>query len=252
MPLRVLSYNILDGGQERLPCIANVIRRSQPDAVALLEATSRPNAKWLARELDMHLTFGEANSEFSIAWLSRVPPVHVENRRLPILAKTLLEIELTWERAPVRLFATHLRAGREREHDLYRAEEMRAVLDVLRASNEVPHLLVGDLNTVSPADPVGTPPATAEVEDRGPGTSLLTRAVIPLLLEAGYVDCYRVRHSAEPGYTYQPPEPWLRLDYIFTSPHLTGRLQACDVVVDVEAAVASDHFPVWAEFREGA
>jgi exodeoxyribonuclease-3 len=231
VPLRVLSYNILDGGQERLPRIANVIRRSQPDAVALLEATSRPNAKWLARELDMHLTFGEANSEFSIAWLSRVPPVHVENRRLPILAKTLLEIELTWERAPVRLFATHLRAGREREHDLYRAEEMRAVLDVLRASNEVPHLLVGDLNTVSPADPVGTPPATAEVEDRGPGTSLLTRAVIPLLLEAGYVDCYRVRHSAEPGYTYKPPEPWLRLDYIFTSPHLTGRLQACDVVV---------------------
>jgi len=252
MTLRVLSYNILNGGQERLPRIANVIRGSQPDAVALLEANSRPNAEWLARELDMHLTFGKANSEFSIAWLSRVPPMHAENRRLPVLAKTLLEIELTWESAPVRFFATHLRAGREGEHDPYRAEEMRAILDVLRASNEIPHLLVGDLNTVSPADPVGTAPATAEVEDRGPGTSLLTRAVIPLLLEAGYVDCYRTRHPAEPGYTYQPPKPWLRLDYIFTSPQLTGWLQACDVVVDAEAAVASDHFPVWAEFRERA
>ncbi len=252
MPLRVLSYNILDGGQERLPRIVNVIRRSQPDAVALLEANSRPNAEWLARELDMHLTFGEANGEFNIAWLSRVAPLHAKNRRLSVLAKTLLEFELTWERTPVRLFAIHLRAGREGEHDLYRAEEMRAILDVLRASKEVPHLLVGDLNTISPADPVGTPPATAEVEDRGPGTSLLTRAVIPLLLEAGYVDCYRMRHPSEPGYTYQPPELWLRLDYIFTSPHLTGRLQACDVVVDAEAAVASDHFPVWAEFCEGA
>jgi exodeoxyribonuclease-3 len=200
----------------------------------------------------MQLTFGEANSEFSLAWLSRVLPVHAENWRLPILAKTLLGIELTWESAPLWLFATHLRAGREREHDLYRTEEMRAILDVLRASNEIPHLLVGDLNTVSPADPVGTPPATAEIKDRGLGTSLLTRAVIPLLLEAGYIDCYRTRHPAEPGYTYQPPEPWLRLDYIFTSPLLTGRLQACDVVVDAEAAVASDHFPVWAEFREGA
>lgn len=67
MPWHVLSYNILNGGQERLPHIANVIRRSQPDAVALLEANSRPNAEWLARELDMHLTFGEANSEFCIA-----------------------------------------------------------------------------------------------------------------------------------------------------------------------------------------
>lgn len=251
MPLRVLSYNILNGGQERLPRVASVICRSQPDAVALLEANSRPNAEWLARELDMHLTFGEANSEFCIAWLSRVPPVRAENWRLPILAKTLLEIELTWESVPLRLFATHLRAGREREHDQYRAEEMRAIIDVLHASSEIPHLLVGDLNTVSPADPVGTPPTTAEVEDRTPGTSLMTRAVIPLLLEAGYVDCYRTRHPAEPGYTYQPPEPWLRLDYIFTSHHLTGGLQACDVVVDVEAAVASDHFPVLAKFREG-
>jgi exonuclease III len=147
----------------------------------------------------MHLTFGEANSEFAIARLSLVPPM--------------------------RLFATHLRAGREGEHDLYRAQEMRAILDMLRASNEIPHLLVGDLNTVSPADSVGTPPANAEVVDRGPGTSLLTRAVIPLLLEAGYVDCYRRRHPAEPGYTYQPPEPWLRLDYILTSPQLTGWMQ---------------------------
>lgn len=171
---------------------------------------------------------------------------------MPILAKTLLGIELTWESAPLRLFATHLRAGREREHDLYRAEEMHAILDVLRSSTEVPHLLVGDLNTVSPADPVGTPPATIEIKDRGLGTSLLTRAVIPLLLEAGYSDCYRMRHTADLGYTYPVPEPWLRLDYIFTSPPLTGRLQACDVVVDAEAMVASDHFPVWATFREGA
>jgi exodeoxyribonuclease III len=219
VPLRVLSYNILNGGRERLPHIANVIRGSQPDAVALLEANSRPNAQWLARELDMHLTFGKANSEFHIAWLSCVAPRQAKNWCLPVLAKTLLEIELTWEQVPLRLFATHLRAGREREHDLYRAEEMRAILDVLRASSETPHLLVGDLNTISPADPTGTPPAAAEVEDRRPGTSLLMRAVIPLLLEAGYVDCYRMQHPVEPGYTYQPPEPWLRLDYISPRPN---------------------------------
>lgn len=61
----------------------------------------------------------------------------------------------------------------------------------------------------------------------------------------------RLPHIA-PGYTYQPPEPWLRLHYIFTSPQLSRRLQACDVVVDAEAAVATDHFPVWAEFCDGA
>lgn len=48
MPLRILSYNIGFGGQDRLPRIEEVIRRQQPDAVALLEANSRPHAERLA------------------------------------------------------------------------------------------------------------------------------------------------------------------------------------------------------------
>jgi len=72
MPLRVLSYNILFGGEDRLPQIGNVIRMHRPDVVALLEANSRSNAGRLAQELGMQLVFGEANSEFHVAWLSRL------------------------------------------------------------------------------------------------------------------------------------------------------------------------------------
>jgi hypothetical protein len=34
--LKVLSYNIREGGNDRLPGIAAIIRKEQPDAVALL------------------------------------------------------------------------------------------------------------------------------------------------------------------------------------------------------------------------
>jgi len=71
---------------------------------------------------------------------------------------------------------------------------------------------------------------------------------IPLLLPAGYVDCYRERHPTTPGYTYKLPTPALRLDYIFALPSLTKRLSACEIVTEAEAEVASDHFPIWAEF----
>jgi endonuclease/exonuclease/phosphatase family metal-dependent hydrolase len=71
MPLKVLSYNIRDGGDHRLVDIAQIIRDQRPDAVALLEANSRAKAETLAADLEMHIAFGEANSKHHIAWLSR-------------------------------------------------------------------------------------------------------------------------------------------------------------------------------------
>src|SRR5207248_448804 len=103
MTYKVLTYNIREGGTGRLPAIASVIRRhpsaATPDAVALLEANDRANAELLARNLDMRIAFGEANSPFHIAWLTRRPVLRRRNHRLPTLAKTLLEIELPWEGA---------------------------------------------------------------------------------------------------------------------------------------------------------
>jgi len=51
MALRILSYNILAGGEDRIPLIANVIQKQKPDVVALLEARSRSNAEALAKHL---------------------------------------------------------------------------------------------------------------------------------------------------------------------------------------------------------
>ncbi len=248
MPLRVLSYNIWYGGQDRLPLIADVIKQQQVDAVALLEANSHAHAQQLADDLGMHLVFGDANSAFHVAWMSRLPIVRWKNHRLPVLYKTLLEIELCWDNAPLCLFATHLHAGRWREDDERRAQEMRAILGVLRERTAQLHLLAGDFNTVHPTD---TPGSRPHPEDPVSGLALSSRLVIPLLLEGSYVDCYRMLHPAEPGYTFALPESlWLRPDYLFASPELALRLTACDVASDPKAINASDHLPVWAEFQE--
>jgi len=62
MALRILSYNILAGGQDRLPLIARVIQKQQPYVVALLEARNRSHAEALAEQLGKSLKFGEANN----------------------------------------------------------------------------------------------------------------------------------------------------------------------------------------------
>jgi exonuclease III len=72
---------------------------------------------------------------------------------------------------------------------------------------------------------------------------------IARLLKAGYVDCYRAVDAGAPGYTYSSATPWLRLDYLFASPALASRLVQCHVVCEGSTKQASDHLPVWAEFR---
>jgi exonuclease III len=77
------------------------------------------------------------------------------------------------------------------------------------------------------------------------------RLAISLLLDAGYADCYRAQHPGlrrDPGYTFALPAPRLRVDYIFASAQLARRMVACDVVAGSQAARASDHYPVEAEF----
>lgn len=242
--MRVVTYNIWNGGEERLDDIAAVVAGADPDAVALVEATSRANAGELARSLGMELIFGEANLGFHVAWLSRLAMRSARNHRPALLAKTLTEIEVESDGGPVRLFATHLASRHDPRPP---AEEVPAVLDVLRSAGDAPHLLVGDFNALTVGDPVGEPPPG--VEKRGEAVEGVPRLAIGPLLEAGYVDCYRALHPDEPGYTYLAWAPWLRLDYAFASPALAARLVECDVVGGDLAARASDHLPVRAEFR---
>ena len=238
--MRILTYNIWDGGGERLDAIAAVIRASAADCVALQEANAA-GATTLASSLGMELTYGEADSMFGtdLAWLTRSPVRSAHNHRLPALSKALLRIEV----GGVTLFTTHL-ASRHEEHLYPRAAEVEAILAVLSGVEDA-HLLVGDLNALRPGDAIGTPPAG--VEPRGDALPGAPRAVLGPIDAAGYVDCFRRLHPHEPGYTYPASAPWLRLDYVFASADVAERVRACEVIATAAARRASDHLPLLVE-----
>ena len=54
--MKVMTYNIWDGGIGLLPLLEEVIRAAAPDAVALQEVTDRGAAEVLAGRLGMELT----------------------------------------------------------------------------------------------------------------------------------------------------------------------------------------------------
>lgn len=78
------------------------------------------------------------------------------------------------------------------------------------------------------------------------------RQSISLLLSAGYIDCFRHINPHAKGFTCPAASPAGRIDFIFASPDLARRLSACRVITadaDLPGDQASDHFPVYAEFR---
>ncbi len=77
------------------------------------------------------------------------------------------------------------------------------------------------------------------------------RAGLDALARAGYIDCFRAQHPAEPGFSWPALLPAGRIDYIFASPELAPSLCACEVIAEgggVSASQASDHLPVFATF----
>ncbi len=248
MALRVMTYNILEGGGERLPYIRDVIRGQSPDAVAIQEANDRELIETLARDLEMRLVYGEANSAFNMAWLTTLPILRSANHRLPELRKTLLELEVEWEGKPLRLYNLHLRANPEDEDQ--RMKELQAVLRVIGPASAEPRLFVGDFNALGPNDRF-----VSDIQFPDEDVAFAERAypqprlVIPAVLAAGYVDLYRALHPDEAGYTTRTPTPVVRIDYIFASPTMAARAISCDRIDGSLPIYASDHLPVRADFE---
>lgn len=240
-----MSYNIQVGGDGRLDAIEKVIRGIRPDVAGIIEASSRGNTVHLADRLGLEVAFGEARSGHHLAWLSRRPILRVVNHDLPRISKTLLEIEIEiGDGASVHLFAAHLASSHE-EAQFPRVGEIRSILGVLATLGKRPHALVGDFNALTAEDGVGQPPP--DVVPKGEAMPGAAREALQLVLDSGYVDCFRQLHRCA-GYTYPAHAPWLRLDYVFASPTLAGSLMSCEVVISAGAAQASDHLAIAAEF----
>lgn len=247
MPLRALTYNILVGGEERIPFIRDIILSQYADIVAIQEANSRDNIESLARDLEMRLVFGEANCEYHVALLTRLPITGSVNHRAPEFEKTALEVEVVWEGQPLRVITTHLKANDDEKR---RVTEVGALLRLTGPAGDGLKLLMGDFNAISPTDRYESDFQTSDEDEAFAQKAYAApRLAIPLLLEAGYVDIYRQARPGMTGYTTKTPTPVVRIDYIFASPALARRATNGDVVDSPLVMLASDHKPVYAEFE---
>jgi endonuclease/exonuclease/phosphatase family metal-dependent hydrolase len=129
-----------------------------------------------------------------------------------------------------------------------RTLQLRVARTWLGRDRNRPHVLMGDFNALSPWDVDGRDVTVESLRAHPSGHNLLGGAkglqVIPQVEKAGYVDLYR-RFGESGGRTYLPASEAIRIDYIFASQALAGRVAGC--WIETAADGVSDHRPVMAE-----
>jgi endonuclease/exonuclease/phosphatase family metal-dependent hydrolase len=325
--LRLATYNVLVGGAGRENLIRSVLKRIDADVVALQEVCNSNLATSIAGAFHMTCAVGEpSDKEMSCATalLSSRPVRATRHNQHPgrmLRSHLRVEVETGWPDMPViGVHCLHLAArfGERAKGEARRMRELTLVLDQIAREPQLPHVLIGDFNSIAPGDDVAAtrffrrlnalrraglvvtrddgymgPALATEDGDRDwdgdwlaagvdsrlvPGVPLLPRLVGPLtmglpqshaidrfmgrfierwtverLLSLGYVDCFRRKHPRAHGHTCATWSPAARVDYVFATPDLAAKLIGCDVVgdrrwADADAHIASDHFPLVADF----
>lgn len=252
--MRLLTYNIREGGVGRAEEIAAVIAAATPDVVALQEATHPAVVEKIA-ELAGFRFYGSQRAH-STGFLSNVPVLNYGWRHPPRTRHAVLEVSFA-DGFP-RLFVLHLRAWFSNWTERQRARELRGLLDGIKEQLKKEqnafafHLLAGDFNALAPGEPLD--PSHMPRWIRGmiwlSGRDI-ARSTIEMMQSDGYIDAWRALyadHESEPGYTFPVWDPHVRLDYVFTPARFASRFTACEVRrTPPEVLTASDHFPLLVE-----
>ncbi|MGH9902909.1 MAG: endonuclease/exonuclease/phosphatase family protein [Pyrinomonadaceae bacterium] len=242
--MRLLSYNIRHGGVGRERQLAAVIRECAPDLVVLQEA-SRPHVvEALAAATGM--STWAAQPGYSLAFMSRLKIARHEWHRPPRTRRAHLEIVPAG--TEFRVFGIHLSAVHSNWTERRRVRELRALLEIVGRDRDGIHVLIGDFNTLAPGELLDArrlPPRLQTLVWLSGGR--IRYETIQIMLDARYLDGYRVLHPDDRGFTFPTWDPHVRLDYVFLPETYAGSLKECRVVNAVpSAAEASDHFPLLA------
>jgi exodeoxyribonuclease III len=246
--MRLVSYNILDGGEGRADPLAEVLIAQRPDIVALIEADNPQVVDRICQRLKMDsiTAVGRRNS---IALLSRWPIVESVNHALLQDQITACFLEATIRDDSGRdwvLGLVHLHPRAADADDQIRQNEIDCILRIFATR---PHLLAGDFNSDSPiqrVDPARCKSATQKAwRDNG---GRLPRGAVQKLLDAGYVDTLHATLGDEAGQlaSFTTHHPGQRVDYVFAF-DLEKQIKSAWIEQDRLAQFASDHFPVGVE-----
>jgi endonuclease/exonuclease/phosphatase family metal-dependent hydrolase len=266
--MKICTYNILEGGVGRIDPLAEVILLSGAEVVVVQECWDRGLFAKLAGKLGMDFFVAEnpRNKEGATGVLVKLGWGEIREavNYAPLDGRltrsafhvVVLEKSEAGSREPEEwvIVGLHLHARETVADEEVRLSEVPAVLEIgerLRARRDGV-VMCGDFNTSHPGQVIDPAKLRPKVRERiAPQGGVLPREVITRVLGAGgggWVDAHAIgRRAEEFGVSFTTAAPAMRVDYVFVTPGLAGRVHSCEVFMPEMARFASDHYPVVAE-----
>jgi exodeoxyribonuclease-3 len=262
--LKVMTFNILSGGEDRLIRILEIVATQNPDILVLQECLgwdSGPQLASLAEALSLpmdeaHVRLAVARprrtgNRYNIAVASRLPMRDFDVYNDPqFVGHCFARFQVSIGGRLLDIIGAHFDSADESLR-LTEVHYLKAMLAEAHFAKEF-HLFVGDLNSLCRFDPY-----PADLAVKMAATGRLAHGpprfeVIDAILSDGWIDALRLRPMSERWVTapriYGDVHIDYRKDYIFVSPRLATQLVGADVV---DAQGTSDHHPVVANFEFG-
>lgn len=227
-----------------------VVDYLRPDILALNEADDETLVMELATLIGFYVVWARGSGTHHLATLSRYPIEAWQVYNQKPLTQAALMTRLQIPAGTLTLYNVHLLPYLLLPFELRRWQAVGRLLQIIGPSRPEPHLILGDLNAIAPADRV--------LHWRNPARMkrvmalqlfIVFKLALPRLLRAGYHDCYRTLNPNQDGFTFLTGNPTTRYDYILADKTMSGRLQSCQVIADHPAlSRASDHYPLLATF----
>ncbi len=238
--MRLLSWNIRQGGGRRLAAICDAIIGHAPDIIILTEYRSIPGKSLLSRLADLawpHVATCEPSPRKNgIAVLSREPLVNCPS----FLPDRWVEIEVPVHALALAAVHVPVRGRDVRGKDAY----WRRILEYASQKRGTSFLFAGDWNT-------GAAGGDAQPE----GTSFSCCEHFAAMSEHGFVDAWRLLHPNDRAFSWYSRRGGrelngFRIDHAFLSELLCDRLISCDYSQDERRVGVSDHAPLLLELRD--
>jgi exodeoxyribonuclease-3 len=268
MPLAVTTWNI-NSVRLRIDLVAKFLKSARPDVICLQETKCPDDAFPLKRVKRLgyeHAALNGQKGYHGVAVLSRVPfeATTIENFCDKTDCRHIGAVlgERAGLRDPIILHNFYVPAGGDEpdpqvnekfEHKLNFLDEMRAHVALRPARNERA-ILVGDLNVAPLEHDVWSHKQMLRVVSHTP---IECEKLTAARTSGGWIDSMRV-HTPEPEklytwWSYRAMDNWCkadrgrRLDHVWTSDALAGRVSSIDIAKEYRGATRpSDHVPVTA------
>lgn len=253
--MRILSFNIFEGGVGRVDPICSVIREASADVIFIAETWDTECFGQMAQKLNTEMFQAQSptNPRGHVGLLSKWPIREAINFG-PLdtrLTRAAIRAEIKTDSGTWGIVGVHLYPYETMENERIRLKELDAVLQMAEKFKGIQHLIVGDFNAHHPQQIIDLQKADPKIRDRVQAHGgKIPRLVVKKMLENGYADAHAIgREPAKWQNTFTTRFSELRVDYIFVPEAISGRIVDCTAFKPPLARYASDHYPVLAQIR---